>query len=55
MDAHDIKVDQIVLRQFRRHLNEQGHFELREDGDATLELIVLIYGFGMQALEPVSK
>jgi len=47
MDAHDIKVDQIVLRQFRRHLNEQGHFELREGGDATLELIVLNYGFKM--------
>ena len=47
MDAHDIKVDQIVLRQFRRHLNEQGHFELREGGDATLELIVLRYGFVM--------
>ncbi len=47
MDAHDIKVDQIVLRQFRRHLNEQGHFELREGGDATLELIVVRYGFQM--------
>ena len=47
MDAHDIKVDQIVLRQFRRHLNEQGHFELREGGDATLELIVVKYGFKM--------
>ncbi len=47
MDAHDIKVDQIVLRQFRWHLNAQGHFELREGGDATLELIVVRYGFQM--------
>lgn len=47
MDAHDIKVDQIVLRQFRRYLIEQDHFELREGGDATLELSVLQYGFKM--------
>ena len=51
MDAHDIKVDQIVLRQFRRYLNEQGHFELREGGDATLELIVGQYGFKMPGFD----
>jgi len=31
-------VEQILLGAFRRHLMEQGRFELREDGDATLEL-----------------
>ena len=50
MEAHGIKVDQIVLRAFRRHLMEQGRFELREGGDATLELEVGTYGFRMPAL-----
>ncbi len=47
MDVHGIKIDQIVLRAFRRYLKEQGYYELREGGDATLELAVLKYGFGM--------
>ena len=51
MDAHGIKVDQIVLRTFRRYLKEQSYFELREGGDATLELAVLKYGFGMPAFD----
>lgn len=45
MDAHDIKTDQIVSRAFRRQLMEQGRFELRENGDATLKLEVGRYGF----------
>ncbi|GMQ76396.1 MAG: hypothetical protein BMS9Abin01_1673 [Gammaproteobacteria bacterium] len=47
MDEYGIKVDQIVLRTFRRYLNEKNYFEIREGGDATLELAVLMYGFGM--------
>ena len=50
MKTHGIKVDQIVLRAFRRQLMEQGRFELREGGDATLELEVGTYGFRMPAL-----
>ena len=51
MDKHGIKMDQIVLRTFRRYLEEQGYFELREDGDATLELAVFRYGFGTPAFD----
>jgi hypothetical protein len=50
MGAHGIKVEQILLSAFRRHLMEQGRFELREDGDATLELEIGSYGFRMGAL-----
>lgn len=51
MDANDVKVDEIVLRTFRRYLKEQGHFELREGADATLELAVIRYGFKMPAFD----
>ena len=50
METHGIEVEQILLSAFRRHLMEQGRFELREDGDATLELEVGSYGFRMPAL-----
>jgi hypothetical protein len=50
MEAQGIKVDQVVLRAFRRLLTEQGRFELRKGGDATLELEVGTYGFRMPAL-----
>ncbi|GMQ76500.1 MAG: hypothetical protein BMS9Abin01_1780 [Gammaproteobacteria bacterium] len=46
MDVNEIKMDQIVLRTFRRYLSEKSYFELREGGDATLELVVFKYGFG---------
>ncbi len=49
MEAHGVKVDEIVLRAFRRNLTEQGRFELREGGDVTLELAVGTYGFRMPA------
>jgi hypothetical protein len=51
MDVHGIKIDQIVLRTFRQYLKEQGYYELREGADATLELAVLKYGFGMPAFD----
>ena len=51
MEANDVKMDEIVLRAFLRNVNLQDHFELREDADATLELIVLTYGFKMPALD----
>ena len=51
MEANGIKVDQIVLKEFRRQLMEQGRFELRKGGDATLKLEVgPSYGFRMPAL-----
>ncbi len=50
MKAHGIDVDQIVVREFRRQLMEQGRFELRKGGDATLKLEVgPSYGFRMPA------
>jgi len=50
MEAEGINVDQIVLKEFRRLLIEQGRFELRKGGDATLELEIGTYGFRMPAL-----
>ena len=47
MDKYGIKIDQIVLRTFRRYLNEEGYLESPEGGDATLELAVFRYGFEM--------
>lgn len=51
MDRNGIRMDQIVLRTFRRNLDAQGYFEVREDADATLELAVLRYGFKMPAFD----
>ena len=51
MDANDVKIEAIVLRSFHRNMKIQGHFELREDATATLELIVLSYGFKMPAFD----
>lgn len=51
MDTNGVKVDEIVLRQFRRYLNERDRFELREGGDATLELAVANYGFKMPGFD----
>lgn len=51
MDLNGIRMDQIVLRTFRRNLDEQGYFEVHEDADATLELAVLRYGFRMPAFD----
>ena len=51
MNKYGIEMDRIVLRTFRRYLDDQGSFELREGGDATLELAVLSYGFMMPAFD----
>ena len=51
MSKYGIEMDQIVLRTFRRYLDEQGYFELREGGDATLELAVSSYGLIMPAFD----
>jgi len=51
MNTNNIKLDEIVLRAFRRNVELQGYFELRDDADATLELMVLTYGFKMPAFD----
>jgi hypothetical protein len=51
MDANDVKIEEIVLRSFRRNLKIQDHFELNEDAEVTIELVVLSYGFKMPAFD----
>jgi len=46
MEINNIKINEIVLNEYKKELLKTGRFKLSSPGDATLKIVINTYGFG---------